>query len=169
MSERRIQAMIDALADERDRLAQEVDGFEAAVQANCVSSLLVALLIPGAFIMAAAARAACAIGNSGEIRRRVVVVEGVIIDIERLGDCVALVDPDDTAAVTRIESEVLATLAKVRRVSIVDDLLDSAAAAARQVLNAVKVAADVAGSIGTAILGVGVVGGLLYFFGSRRR
>lgn len=169
MSSARIEAMLDAIADERDRLDEEVEGVEIAVMGGCVSVVIAGLLLPGVGLLAAAiARRACSVGDADQLRARIDIVEGVIRDLEALGDRVKFIDPTKTQAVDAAEAEVRATLTTVRRVSIVDDLLSQAAAAARGAINNVLGAADAIGNLGLGIAALVAVGAGVYFFGGRR-
>lgn len=170
MSAARIQAMLDAIADERDRLDEEIEGVEIALMGGCISTVIAGLLLPGIGLLAAAvARRVCSIGDADELRARINVVEGVVNDLSVLGDKVRFVDPAKVQAVDAAEAEVRQALGVVRRVSIVDDVLSQAAGAARSAINSVLGAVDTVSNLGLGIGLLAAAGTALYFFGGSRR
>ncbi len=125
------QQLLDRLADERDRLVEEVDGLRIAISSSCVASVISGLLLPGiGVVVSLTAMAACRLGNTDDFERRIGVQMGLVERIERLADRVSLVDENDAAGMARVESEVLQVLDLVRNVSILDDVFDDAVAGA---------------------------------------
>ncbi len=162
------QQLLDRLADERDRLVDEVDGVKVAVASSCVASVISSLLLPGiGIIVSATAMAACRLGNGQDLERRIAVVEELIHKIELLADRVSLVDESDAASMQRVESDVLAVLDRVRDVSILDDILDDTVGAALGFIDSLGGVLETASNIATAIaIAAAAVAGVVFF--SRR-
>lgn len=153
-----VQGMLDALADERDRLSSEVDGVQLAIDANCSAAVLTTILLPFiGTIIGLVAKAACAIGNTADLQRRIAVVESLIGQIEALADRVKLVNPNDAAAMASAERDVLSILARTRNVEILSDTLDTAARAVRDAIANVGKGLQIASGVTTAVAIAAVV------------